>query len=78
MLRMGEQHSDKRNVDGDEKSMETIAPTAKRAIAPSCRVILSIVVEKCCDTHLISTIMMRCVTERDAHFRWKGLVPILW
>lgn len=52
MLRVGEQHPDKHNVDGDEKDMETITPIAKGTITPSLGVILSIVLEKRCNkTH---------------------------
>ena len=57
MLRVGEQHPDKHNVDGDEEGMETIAPIAKGTISPSLGVIPSIAVEKCCDKHMIRTVL---------------------
>ena len=57
MLRVGEQHSDKHNVDRDEESMETIAPMTKSPIAPSWGVILIIVVERRCGKRRISLLM---------------------
>ena len=75
MLWVGEQHSDKHNMEGDEENMETIAPVAKSMIAPSQGVVPSIVVEKRCGR---SICLWRDVAGRDVHFRLKGLVPILW
>ena len=57
MLRVGRQHPDKHNVDGDEESMETIAPIAKGTIAPSWGLILSIVGEKRCSNYMVSIVM---------------------
>jgi NAD/NADP transhydrogenase beta subunit len=58
MLRIGEQHSSKCNVDGNEESMETITPIAKGMIASSWGAILSIIAEKHCGRHMTSIIMV--------------------
>ena len=64
MLRVGGQHSDKHHVDGNEESMETIAPTAKGSITPSLGVILSIVVEKRCGKRMIRAATTGCSRTR--------------
>ena len=64
MLRVGEQHPDKHDVDGDEEGMETIAPIAKGTISPSWGVIPSIAVEKRYDKRMIRTVMKDCTRTR--------------
>ena len=60
MLRVGEQHPDKHDVDGDEEGMETIAPIAKGTISPSLGVILSIALEERCNKHMVGMVMRGC------------------